>query len=62
LRRCLEKKGVKKLPSTSSKSGQRLMRHVKQEINRAINQYFTEHPDAQVSYEHLSVATMKRVP
>ncbi len=59
LRKCLEKKGVKKLPSTSSKSGQRLARHVRQEINRAVNQCFTEHPDAQFAYEQLSVATMK---
>jgi len=59
LRKCLEKKGVKKLPSTSSKSGQRLARHVRQEINRAVNQCFTEHPDAQFAYERLSVATMK---
>ncbi len=59
LRKCLEKKGVKKLPSTSSKSGQRLSRHVRQEINRAVNQCFTEHPDAQFAYERLSVATMK---
>ncbi len=59
LRKCLEKKGVKKLPSTSSRTGQRLARHVRQEINRAVNQCFTEHPDAQIAYEHLSVATMK---
>jgi Putative transposase DNA-binding domain len=59
LRKCLEKKGVQKLPSTSSKSGQRLIRHVRQEINRAVNECFTEHPDAQFAYEHLSVATMK---
>ncbi len=59
LRQCLEKKGVKKLPSTSSKSGQRLARHVRQEINHAVNQCFTEHPDAQFAYEQLSVATMK---
>jgi hypothetical protein len=59
LRKCLEKKGVKKLPSTSSKSGQRLARHVRQEINRAVNQCFARHPDAQIAYEHLSVATMK---
>jgi transposase len=59
LRACLQKKGVEKLPSTSSKSGQRLIRHVKQEINRAVNQCFTEHPGTQVAYEHLSVATMK---
>ena len=59
LRACLEKKGVKKLPSTSSRSGQRLARHVRQEINRAVNQCFAEHPDAQFAYERLSVATMK---
>jgi transposase len=59
LRKCLEKKSVKKLPSTSSTSGQRLIRHVKQEINRAVNECFAEHPDAQFAYEHLSVATMK---
>jgi Putative transposase DNA-binding domain len=59
LRKCLEKKGVKHLPSTSSSSGQKLTRHVKQEINRAVNQCFAEHPDAQFSYEELSVATMK---
>src|SRR5260221_541313 len=59
LRACLKKKGVKKLPSTSSKSGQRLARHVRQSINRAVNQCFTEHEGAQIAYEHLSVATMK---
>ncbi len=59
LRKCLEQKGVKQLPSTSSKSGQRLARHVRQEINRAVNECFTEHPDAQFAYEQLSVATMK---
>jgi len=59
LRTCLEKKGVKKLPSTSSKSGKRLARHVRQEINRAVNECFAEHEGAQIAYEHLSVATMK---
>jgi transposase len=59
LRRCLEKKGVEKLPSTSSKSGQRLARHVRQSINRAVNECFAEHPGAQFAYEQLSVATMK---
>jgi hypothetical protein len=59
LRACLEKKGVQKLPSTSSRSGQCLTRHVRQEINRAVNQCFAEHPGAQFAYEHLSVATMK---
>jgi hypothetical protein len=59
LRKCLEKKGFQKLPSTSSRSGQRLIRHVRQEINRAVNQCFAEHPEAQFAYEQLSVATMK---
>jgi len=59
LRGCLEKKAVETLPSTSSKSGQRLARHVRQEINRAVNECFAEHPDAQFAYEQLSVATMK---
>jgi transposase len=59
LRACLEKKGVENLPSTSSKSGQRLIRHVRQEINRAVNECFAEHPDMQFAYEQLSVATMK---
>jgi hypothetical protein len=59
LRACLEKKGFKKLPSTSSKCGQRLARHVRQEINRAVNECFAEHPGAQFAHERLSVATMK---
>jgi Putative transposase DNA-binding domain len=59
LRACLKKKGVKKLPSTSSKSGQRLARHVRQSINQAVNQCFAEHQGYQFTYEHLSVATMK---
>src|SRR5712691_5268509 len=59
LRKCLEKQGVKKLPSTSSRTGQRLSRHVRQSINRAVKQCFAEHEGAQIAYEHLSVATMK---
>jgi hypothetical protein len=59
LRKCLEKKGVEKLPSTTSRSGQRLIRHVRQEINRAVNECFAEHEGAQIAYEQLSVATMK---
>ncbi len=59
LRACLKKKGVKKLPSTSNKSGQRLARHVRQEINRAVNVCLDEHSDAQIAYEQLSVASMK---
>jgi transposase len=61
LRACLKKKGAQKLPSTSSRTGQRLMRHVKQEINRAVNQCFTdpEHQGVQFAYEQLSVASMR---
>jgi Putative transposase DNA-binding domain len=61
LRACLKKKGVKQLPSTSSRTGQRLIRHVKQEINRAVNQCFTdpEHEGVQFAYEQLSVASMR---
>jgi transposase len=58
LRACLKKKGVpdEKLPSTGNK---RLARTVRQDINRAVNQFFTDHPDAQVSCEQLNVAGMK---
>lgn len=59
LQACLKKKGVEKLPSTSSRSGQRLRRHVRQSINQAINQCLSEHPDAHIAYEQLSVATMR---
>ncbi|HEX6484096.1 MAG TPA: transposase [Ktedonobacteraceae bacterium] len=61
LRACLQKKGVpkEKLPSTSSATGQRLMRHVKQSINRAVNLCFKEHEGCQFAYEQLSVASMR---
>lgn len=59
LRQCLKRKGVQKLPSTSSRTGQRLIRHVRQEINHAVNECFAAHPEAQIAYERLSVATMK---
>jgi hypothetical protein len=61
LRACLQKKGASKLSSTSSRAGQRLMRHVKQEINRAVNQCFIapEHTEVQFAYEQLSVASMR---
>ncbi len=59
LRACLQKKDAEKLSSTSSKSGQRLRRHVRQEINRAVNECVTEHADAHIAYEQLSVATMR---
>jgi len=50
---------VEKLPSTSSASGQRLGRHVRQEINRAVNQMIADHPNARIIYEDLSVASMR---
>jgi hypothetical protein len=59
LRACLKKKGVQKLPSITSRSGQRLMRQVRQDINRAVNECFAEHPNIHFAYEQLSVATMK---
>jgi ribosomal protein L37AE/L43A len=61
LRKCLEKRGVPKdrLPSTSSTTGQRLIRHVRQEINRAVNLCFDEHEGCQFAYEQLSVASMR---
>lgn len=61
LRACLQKKGVPKdkLPSTSSRTGQRLIRHVRQEINRAVKQCFEEHEGCPFAYEQLSVATMR---
>src|SRR5713101_6470536 len=59
LRACLKKKGVTKLPSTSSVTGQRLTRHVRQEINRAVALMILDHPDARIIYEDLSVACMR---
>jgi hypothetical protein len=56
LRAGLKKKGVARLPSLTK---QRLARHVRQEINRAVNQFYAEHPDVQVAYEALSVGTMR---
>jgi transposase len=61
LRACLKKKGVKHLPSTSSRTGQRLIRQTRQEINRTVNQCFTdpEYQRVQFAYERLSVASMR---
>ncbi len=61
LRACLEKKGVpsKRLPSTSSATGQRLGRFVRQEINRAVNEMIEDHPHARFIYEELNVASMR---
>ncbi len=59
LRACLKKKGVTKLPSTSSVTGQRLTRHVRQEINRAVTLLIQDHASARIIYEELSVASMR---
>ena len=56
LRACLKKKGVKRLPSTRNK---KLARHVRQEINRAVNQLYADYPDSQFAYEQLNIAGMK---
>jgi IS605 OrfB family transposase len=59
LRACLQKKGVSKLPSTSSATGQRLARRVKQDINRAVNQLFADHPGHHIVMEKLNVGEMR---
>jgi hypothetical protein len=56
LRSCLKKKGVERLPSTRNA---KLGRTVRQEINRAVNELYREHPDTQIAFEQLSVATMR---
>ena len=61
IRKCLEKKGTpkKKLLSTSSATGQRLIRHVRQSINQAVNRCFEEHEGCQFAFEQLSIASMR---
>jgi transposase len=56
LRACLKKKGIVKLPSTRNR---KLARHVRQEINRAVNELYRDHPNAQIAYEQLNVAGMR---
>jgi transposase len=53
---CLEKKGVKPLPSTRNP---KVARQVRQEINRAVNELYHDHPDAQFAYERMNVAGMR---
>jgi IS605 OrfB family transposase len=59
LRACLEKKGVDKLPSTSSASGQRLARCVRQSINQAVNQFLSEAGPCRLVIEDLAVSDMR---
>lgn len=56
LRSCLKKKDVAKLPSTANP---KFGRHIRQSINRAVNQFFADHRDKQVAIEALSVRSMK---
>ncbi|HEX5546596.1 MAG TPA: transposase [Ktedonobacterales bacterium] len=56
LRACLKKKGIERLPSVQNF---KLARTVRQEINRAINQLYLEHPGSQIAFEQLNVAGMR---
>jgi transposase len=66
LRACLKEKGVEQLPSTQNL---KLARRVNQEINRAVNELYRDHPDcprlSQIvpdcpsAFEQLNVATMR---
>src|SRR5260370_41825258 len=42
IRASLDKKSGKKLPSTDTRTGQKLIRHTRQEINRSVNQCFPD--------------------
>lgn len=59
LRACLEKKGVLKLPSTTSASGQRLARRTRQDINFAVNRFLDDHVNDVVAVESLSISAMR---
>jgi hypothetical protein len=56
LRACLKKEGVTRLPSLINR---RLARHVRQEINRAVNQFYADHVGHQIAYENLDVRSMR---
>jgi putative transposase len=56
LRACLKQKEVERLPSTRNP---KLARTVRQEINRAVNELYQEHPGARIAFEQLNVATMR---
>jgi IS605 OrfB family transposase len=56
LRACLKQKGVERLPSTRNP---KLARTVRQEINRAVNELYREHPGGQLAFEQLNVAGMR---
>jgi transposase len=56
LRACLKQKGVERLPSTRNP---KLARTVRQEINRAVNELYRDHPGCRIAFEQLTVATMR---
>jgi putative transposase len=56
LRACLKKKGAERLPSLTN---QRLARHMRQEINRAVKLFYADHAGYQVAYEALNVRGMR---
>ena len=47
------------LPATSSALSQRLSRHIRQDINRAVNLFLDAHAQDIIAVEALSVATMR---
>jgi transposase len=59
LRAVLEQKGIEKLPSTTSASGERLRRHTHQSINKAVKDFFLDHPNCEIVLEDLLVSTMR---
>jgi transposase len=56
LRACLKTQGVQRLPSTRNN---KLARHVRQAMNRAVNELYRDHPAAQFADEQLNVAGMR---
>lgn len=58
LRAVLEKKGAEKLPSTASATGERLRRHTRQSINKAVKDFFRDHANREIVLEDLSVSNM----
>jgi IS605 OrfB family transposase len=58
LRAVLEQKGIEKLPSTASATGERLRRHTRQSINKAVKDFFRDHAHCEIVLEDLSVSTM----
>jgi IS605 OrfB family transposase len=58
LRAVLEQKGIEKLPSTASAIGERLRRHTRQNINKAVKDFFRDHTNCEIVLEDLTISTM----